>query len=497
MPCVRLAGLLVLPAAVSVAACAIAAHAASGAAAAPGCPAGQGRTYEVGPQPRLQRLADVPWSSLGPGDRVLVHWRPEPYREQVLVSAQGTAQQPVRICGVPGPQGQLPMITGQDARTAHALGFPYPPTQERGVVVITLREGQLWGVKPSHLVLEGLDLRGAHPKHSFTDQNGKSRSFSTSAAALFIERGEHILIRHCTLTDSANGLFVASGDSEEVVSRDILAEGNHIYGNGVAGSFFQHNAYTEAAGMVYQQNWFGALRRGAGGNALKDRSAGTVIRYNWIEGGAHLLDLVEPEESTKITGADLRFRRTYVYGNVLLEGPLDGSVIVHYGGDNGNPAQYRKGTLFFFNNTVIIRGEERTRWNTALFRLETSDETADVHNNIVFRQGSTHVFLLDGPGRLRLGANWVSEGFGQRLHPEPGMAPIAGLERIIRGRGSPFVDVDSADLRVLPGSDAARPGDPLAPDVASEYLPVQVYVPHQKAKPLPGGSARKALGALE
>jgi hypothetical protein len=170
---------------------------------------------------------------------------------------------------------------------------------------------------------------------------------------------------------------------------------------------------------------------------------------------------------------------------------------VHYGGDNGNPAQYRKGTLFFFNNTVIIRGEERTRWNTALFRLETSDETADVHNNIVFRQGSTHVFLLDGPGRLRLGANWVSEGFGQRLHPEPGMAPIAGLERIIRGRGSPFVDVDSADLRVLPGSDAARPGDPLAPDVASEYLPVQVYVPHQKAKPLPGGSARKALGALE
>jgi len=28
-------------------------------------------------------------------------------------------------------------------------------------------------------------------------------------------------------------------------------------------------------------------------------------------------------------------------------------------------------------------------------------------------------------------------------------------------------------------------------------LPVQVYVPRQKAKPLPGGSARKALGALE
>jgi len=497
MLCVRLIGRLALLAVASAAGCTIAAHAASDSTASAACPAGRGRTYEVGPQARLQRLADVPWSSLGPGDRVLVHWRPEPYREQLLISARGTAEQPVRVCGVPGPQGQLPAIAGQDARTVRALGFPYPPTQERGIVVVTLRDGQLWGAKPGHVVLEGLHLQGAHPKYSFTDQNGKRHRFSSSAAALFVERGEHIVIRHCTLTDSANGLFVASGDSEETVSRDILAEGNHIYGNGVAGSYYQHNAYTEAVGMVYQENRFGALRPNAGGNALKDRSAGTVVRYNWIEGGAHLLDLVEPEESTKITGEDPRFRRTYVYGNILLNGPLDGSALVHYGGDNGNPAQYRKGTLYFFNNTVVIRGEKKDRWNTALLRLETADETADLRNNIVFAQGSTHVFLLDGPGRLRLGTNWVSEGFGQRPRPEPSMAPITGLDRLIVGHDSPFADLDSVDLRARPGSNAARPGDPLAPDVAAEHLPVKVYVPHQKARALPAGTARTALGALE
>ena len=27
--------------------------------------------------------------------------------------------------------------------------------------------------------------------------------------------------------------------------------------------------------------------------------------------------------------------------------------IVHYGGDNGTTAMYRKGTLFFYNNTVV------------------------------------------------------------------------------------------------------------------------------------------------
>jgi hypothetical protein len=222
-----------------------------------------------------------------------------------------------------------------------------------------------------------------------------------------------------------------------------------------------------------------------------------VIRYNWIESGAHLLDLVEPEESTEITGADPRFRRTYVYGNVLLNGPLDGSVIVHYGGDNGNPQTYRKGTLYFFNNTIIVRGEEKTRWVTALFRLETGDETADVRNNIVFRQGSTHLYLMDGLGRLQLGPNWVSEGFGQRPRSVKGMVPITGLDRIVVGRDSPFANVDGADLRVRPGSDAALPGDPLRPDVPAEYLPVQVYVPHQKARALPARAARKVLGALE
>lgn len=493
----RLTGPVALLAAASLAGCSLAAHAAGDTAAEAGCPAGRGRTYEVGPQGRLQRLADVPWSSLGPGDRVLVHWRPEPYREQVLVSAQGTAAQPIRICGVPGPQGQLPVITGQDARTVRALELPYPPTQERGVVVVSQRESQAWGVKPRHVVLEGLDLRGAHPRYTFTDQTGKRRRFSTSAAALFIERGEHIVVRHCTLTDSANGLFVASGDSEEVVSRDILAEGNHIYGNGIAGSYYQHNAYTEAVGMVYQYNRFGSLRPGAGGNALKDRSAGTVIRYNWIEGGAHLLDLVEAEESSGITKLDPRYRRTYVYGNVLLNGPLDGPVIVHYGGDNGTTADYRKGTLHFFNNTVIIRGEQKERWNTVLFRLETSDEMADVRNNIMFRQGSTHVFWLDGPGRLHLGTNWASDGFGQRVEAEAGMAPITGLDRVIVGRDSPFANVDGGDLRVRPGSEASRPGDPPAPGVAPEHLPAQVYVPHQKARALSVGTARRALGALE
>jgi hypothetical protein len=460
-----------------------------------GCPAGKGKTYEVGPGGKLQRLADVPWDRLGAGDRVLVRWRREPYREQILLSARGTAEQPVRVCGLAGPRGELPVVTGEGARTARGLGLPHAATQERGIVIFSLRGGQRWGVKPSHVVLEGLEVRGAHPRFTFRDDKGRARSFRDNAAAVFIERGEHITVRNCTITDSANGLFVASGDSEEVLSRDIVVEGNYIHGNGVADSYYEHNAYTEAAGMLFQRNRFGPLRPGAGGNALKDRSAGTVIRYNWIEGGAHLLDLVEPEDSVKLTRADPRFLRTYVYGNVLINRPDDGPKLVHYGGDNGNTEIYRKGTLYFFHNTVVVRGDELTRWGTALLRLETEDESAEVSNNVVYREGSTHLFLLHGEGRLRLGRNWVSEGFEPRQ--KHGRLAIAGLGELIAGQGSPFVDLRGGDLRVRPGCDAARAGAPLPTALPTEHRPTRKYVVHQGEEPRAGQAGQVLLGALD
>jgi hypothetical protein len=52
--------------------------------------------------------------------------------------------------------------------------------------------------------------------------------------------------------------------------------------------------------MVYQFNHFGPLRANCPGNNLKDRSAGTVIRYNWIEGGNRQLDLVDAEDSAEL-----------------------------------------------------------------------------------------------------------------------------------------------------------------------------------------------------
>ena len=84
----------------------------------------------------------------------------------------------------------------------------------------------------------------------------RRRATSANAAAIWIEKGEHITIRNNVLHDSGNGLFV--GSAEPNISRDILIEGNWIYDNGNVGSIYEHNTYTEAIGIIYQFNYFGA-----------------------------------------------------------------------------------------------------------------------------------------------------------------------------------------------------------------------------------------------
>src|SRR5262249_27497597 len=105
---------------------------------------------------------------------------------------------------------------------------------------------------------------------------------------------------------------------------------------------------------------------------------------------------------------DPSYRQTFVYGNVLIETVNAGNrQIAHYGGDNGTTSKYRKGVLFFYNNTLVSSRTDRT----TLFRLSTNEERADVRNNIFYvtAAGST-LSLLDETGVLDLTHNWFKPG---------------------------------------------------------------------------------------
>ena len=164
----------------------------------------------------------------------------------------------------------------------------------------------------------------------------------------------------------------------------------------------------EAIGITFQYNHLGPLLPGAGGNNLKDRSAGLVVRYNWIEHSNRQLDLVHAEDSSLVR-ADPRYRATHVYGNVIIEHPNSGNNdICFYGGDGGSAQKFRKGTLYFYNNTVV---SDRTD-NTRLFRMATNDESIDARNNIAYvTAAGGNLQVLDNFGRLTLTQNWFKTGW--------------------------------------------------------------------------------------
>ena len=445
-------------------------------------PLASAATYEVGTGKPYATPSAVPWESLQPGDLVLIYWQATPYRDKWVICRQGTAAAPIVVRGVPGPAGERPVIDGNGAVTRLALDYWGETRAAIKIGGASIPADAM----PKYIVVEGLDIRGGRPPYAFTDDAGANASYVNNAAAVWIEKGENITIRNNILHDSGNGLFVSS--AEPYISRNILIEANHIYDNGNANSLYEHNTYTEALGITYQFNRFGPLRTNALGNNLKDRSAGLVVRYNWIEGGNRQLDLVETDSAT-IQG-DPSYRTTHVYGNVLIEPDAAGNrQVTHYGGDNGTTSKYRKGTLHFYQNTLVSTRTDRT----TLFRLSTNDEHADARNNIFYPAAHTgsNLSLLDDTGILNLTHNWFKAGYVGGFSAVSGAITDDGTSVI--GNSPGFISEASQDFRLTQTSDAVNEGTVLA----SGALPVvSEYVQHLGGQARPNDGVAD-LGAFE
>jgi hypothetical protein len=435
--------------------------------------------YEVGPGRAYATPAAVPWESLMPGDTVLIYWRSTPYTDKWVICRQGTAAQPITISGVPGPAGELPVIDGTGATTRPALNYW---NGARGVIKIGGANIPA-DTMPRHIVIENLDVRGARPGQTFSDPLGAVLTYAQNAAAIYIEKGEQIVLRNNRLHDSGNGLFIGSGGVTP--SRDLLVEGNDIYDNGNVGSAYEHNVYTEGFDITYQFNRFGPLKAGAGGNNLKDRSAGLVVRYNWIEGGNRQLDLVD-SHNPQIAGVP-RYRQTFVYGNVLIERLTEGNrQIVMYGGDSGDTTAYRNGTLYFYNNTVVSYRSDRT----TLFFLPTNDQRIDVRNNIFYvTAGGNTVSVVDSAGLVDLFNNWLKPGFVTTFGSLTGI--VNGSSTSIVGASPGFSDEGNEDFTLAVGSSVRDAGTPLSGDVLPANAVSYEYVKHL------GGRARAADAAID
>jgi hypothetical protein len=434
-------------------------------------------TRHVGPGQPFANIGDIPWESLAPGDSVLIHWRAAPYAEKWVLCRVGTQAQPIVVKGIPDAAGNLPVITGVNATTRPQLNFW---SENRGLIKIGGANTPP-DVMPAWIVVEDLDLTSAHTPHTFTGRNGVT-AWAGNAAGIYLEKGQHITIRGCRFHDCGNGFFSASQSS------NVLVEGCRYDDNGNSGSIFEHNNYTETFGITFQYNWFGPLKTGAGGNNLKDRSAGCVIRYNWIEGGNRQLDLVDSDFPELY--ADPSYRNTFVYGNVMIERDADGnSQIVHYGGDSGTLSHYRQGTLWFFHNTIT----SRRAGNTTLFRLSSNAETADARNNIVLVTATgNRLGMLDQTGTLTITQNWFKTGW---INSHSGAANVINNGQVT-GSDPGFRNALADSFELMPTSPCVDVATAAAPATLPTHAIAREYVRHQMSRTRPSNSTLD-LGAYE
>jgi len=427
--------------------------------------------YEVGPGQDYETPSDVPWESIGPGTLVRIHRRDTPYADKWVVAVEATSDEPVVVLGVP-EDGLLPEITGAGAVTRSALDYW---SDTRGVIKIGGSSAPAVE-NAQHVFIECLDISGARNTVGFTDDAGESQTYDENASAIYVENGAHITLRGNAFHDSGNGLFVANQSSDVVVS------GNRIWDNGNPDSIYEHNSYTEAAGILFEFNSYGDLCDGCPGNNLKDRSSGLVVRYNVIEGGNRALDLVDSDYEA-IQGAP-DYHDTFVYGNVLVEKEAGNRQVVHYGGD-GAEANYRQGTLYFHHNTVVSQRTDLA----VLVRLSSAETHLDAYNNVLFSTAGS-IAVLEDAGTATLEGNWLPTDIAEG---SPSLEGTVSLGDNVLGDEPGFVDVASGDFSLL--SDAAAKNAAVALPPAAEAHPA-LWQPSADGPPGARSSSTSA-GAYE
>jgi len=432
-----------------------------------GTPSTQATVYNVGPGQTYTRIIDVPWESLAAGDTVNIYYKSGGYQEKFGVFTQGTSSNPITVHGVPDGSGNLPIIDGSNAISRSITYLDYW-SENRQVVKIggSTTPPSDPTTPPTYVIIENLEIKSGRDPYTFTDKNGASQTYTTNASSIRSECGEHVTIRNCILHDSANNLLT-SGPTKE-----FTIEGCYVYDGGYSAA--EHNIYNETCGITYQYNHLGPLRTQGSANEginLKDRSAGTIVRYNWIEGGVRQVNLVESYTPSYPELSDPRYgTQDRVYGNVLIMLSVSqGNEQFLYGGDMGSGYEqyYRSGPLKAYNNTIISQRTDNTR----LVRLKTASQSADFFNNIWHVPAGTAYVLSSSIGTCTTSHNWFQSGYALTGATEDGTN--------ISGAAPGFVDYANGNFHLTSGSACRDAGMDIPSGLLPDFDVTQEYVKHQ------------------
>ncbi|MBI2733905.1 MAG: right-handed parallel beta-helix repeat-containing protein [Aquabacterium sp.] len=470
---------------------------------------GSHATYDVGPGQRFTELTDVPWLDLQAGDVVNVHYRSEPYRTKFGLRAQGTANAPVIINGVTSETCLRPVISGDKAVTARDARMAQfgKVIEDAGIILIyKLPTDDRETYTPRHIVIQNLKLTGAKIGNRFVNMAGDEQTYSRFSAAIYAVRVHDLTVENCEITGNGLGVFTnTKGDTPQEYSANVIIRRNLLYQNGNLGSYTEHNLYVQARRALYEGNFIG---QAFGGSSLKDRSSGTVIRYNKILASARALDLVETEEEQfKVLQQDPLYPYAWVYGNLIINdssAPIGFAVnVIHWGFDN-SIERGRNGVLFFYHNTLVSRVAQKAFWYVVPFQigrdgLAPPGATVEAASNVFWQQSDNEWRFLSQAGTLKfVGTNHVPPNW---YPSKPGSAADVQTKgaRMMAGQ-DPKLDTNGLPLAGSPVLNQPDAGPSFTPPGA---IAENLRVEHQYKtgvgivpRPPSGKPGRTALGAM-
>jgi hypothetical protein len=487
---------------------------------------GSHQTYNVGPGQSYAEPDTIPWGNLQAGDVVNIFYRPGPYKWKLCLRGQGSKTNPIVINGVTDPSGNRPTFDFAGAKTASGCNpggsnniFTSTPAygESLGGIVIKAGPSDPYATyKPQWIQIKNLAVGGAADGSSYTTLSGANVAYG-SAAGIYVLLAADILIENCVVTNNGFGIFTMAKDSilGSAVER-ITVRSNRIYGNGVVGSWFEHNFYIQSVNPVIEGNYIGQVRKGSLGSSYKSRSSGEIFRFNYVEASARAVDWVHSEDSQQGIAARPDYGIDYAYGNVIVNDFTslgDGAgAPIHYGGDNlgedegpgtppVNPTQPYRRQLYFFNNTVLNRASSSQSWRLSIFDLSLVNTTVDAWNNIFALYGTANFSWLQYAGKLNLRGNNLL--FGTVVpydQADPAKYSITGAASVTVGDPL-FVDLNNGNLQLNPNSPAIDKSTAVPPGLPATLTTLTLdYQPSPKANGLiarPVVGSASDLGATE
>ncbi|MGI9424908.1 MAG: hypothetical protein ACR2PA_17050 [Hyphomicrobiaceae bacterium] len=515
----------------------------------PMVPTGSGRRFDIGGgKQNGDDLDDVPWQTLKPGDVVNVFHRTEPYRHKILLSEQGTPENPIVVNGVTDAEGNRPTIhaAGAVSINPHEWDIDYAST----LLLINKRKSTgRYGHNAKHYRIMNLRLTGVRSRNSYS-HGGRTYAYRESSRAIWSAGGQYIVLEGMVIEDNGAGVFVQANDDPGSLSKAWTIRGSKFENNGHGAR--DHQIYLQAVSdpnefNVVEGNYFGPPTPGQSSVAqLKTRSTGVVVRYNWFNSSHRTLDIVEAQDAIpdwmyrNYTPAHIlsRYRSSYVYGNVFVNdfaatgGQVAGRPL-HFGADSlsegatwGNKSGKApaidsgmrgfQSPTYFFHNTFYMRASWKPLWRGVLFDAENNNSKrtptpgrVEAWNNVIEFRGNTRIGAMNRTGSLHWrGANLLytksltlfAESDAYAKYELAGDDPFVNVivdSRMIN-KPAAFVDAETSslnakDFRLTANSPARGAASPLPPHLGE--FPVQLQPDGQNGGAIPRPNL-KDLGAF-